>query len=179
MLDSSYSMQTILNSLEAVLQIEYAEELRVQDVIDKAIERLENRYGTTFDRDVYSLQQENQLVASNIDVFLRDIRSSLEQLSFFIQLKLFHKNSSFTLSDVNYLGYAKTQLLTALRYLQDEKLAKSHHTEVITPLYNTLDNIHICSVKRLFVDMLMLDRLGIAEGVATVATLLYIGGLVK
>ena len=79
MLDSSYSMQTILNSLEAVLQIEYAEELRVQDVIDKAIERLENRYGTTFDRDVYSLQQENQLVASNIDVFLRDIRSSLEQ----------------------------------------------------------------------------------------------------
>ena len=34
MLDSSYSMQTILNSLEAVLQIEYAEELRVQDVID-------------------------------------------------------------------------------------------------------------------------------------------------
>ena len=178
MFDTEVSLQNILTSIEGVLKIEYAEDIRVDEVINKAIERLENTYGTTFDKDVYTLQQENQLTADNINLFLRDVRACLEQLSFYISLKLHHKNFSITLADVNYLGYAKSQLLTALKYLQDCNLAKAHHEEVITPLYNTLNNISMCQVKRLFIDMLMLDRLGISEGVAIVAQLLYIGGLI-
>lgn len=179
MFDSDYSLQNTVNSLEGVLQIEYEDSMRVADTLQKAIERLENRYGTTFDKDVYTLQQENQLTADNINLLLRDIRVCLEQMSFFIQLKLFHKNFTLTLADVNYLGYAKSQLITALRYLQDKTLATQHHEEVITPLCSTLDNIHICMVKRLFVDMLMLDRLGVSEGVSILAQLLYLGGLIK
>lgn len=179
MFDSEYSISTVLNSLEAVLQIEYAEELRVCDVVDKAVERMENRYGVTLDKSVYELQQESQLTADNINLFLRDVRTCLEQLSFFIELKVYHKNVPISLADVNYLGYAKKQLMTALKYLQDEKLYKQHHEEVITPLYNTLDNINICSTKRMFVDLLMLERLGVIEGVAIIAQLLYLGGLMK
>lgn len=178
MFDTECSLNNVLVGLEGVLKIEYTAESRVTDVIQKAIDRLENTYGTTFDKDVYSLQRENQLTADNINLFLRDIRTCLEQLSFFVELKLYHKNFGITLADVNYLGYAKKQLLTALRYLQDANLAKSHHDEVITPLYNTLDNISMCATKRLFVQMLMLDRLGISEGVAIVAQLLYMGGLI-
>ncbi|MCM1215087.1 MAG: hypothetical protein NC548_11270 [Lachnospiraceae bacterium] len=179
MFDTDVSLSNILVSMEGVLKIEYTEDGRVEDTIQKAIERLENTYGTTFNTDVYTLQRENQLTADNINLFLRDIRVVLEQLSFFIGLKFFHKNFAITLSDVNYLGYAKSQLLTALQYLQDDKLAVAHHDEIIKPLYNTLNNISICATKRLFVNMLMLDRLGISEGVSVVAQLLYLGGLVR
>lgn len=178
MFDSDVSLNNLLVSMEGVLKIEYTAESRVSDVIQKAIDRLENSYGTTFDKDVYSLQRENQLTADNINLFLRDIRTCLEQLSFYVELKLFHKNLGISLADVNYLGYAKKQLLTALRYLQDENLAKAHHDEVITPLYDTLDNISMCSTKRLFVQLLMLDKLGVTEGVAVLAQLLYLGGLI-
>lgn len=179
MFDAEVSLNSILVSFEGVLKIEYAPDQRVQDTIDKAIQHLENTYGTTFSKDIYSLQSENQLTADNLDLLLQDIKSCLEQCAFFIQLKLFHKNVPFTLSDVNYLGYAKSNLLTALRYLQDDGQAKLHSHEVIKPLYNTLDNISMCTPKRLFVVMLMMDRLGVTEGVALFAQLLYMGGLIQ
>lgn len=179
MFDSEVSLNKILVSFEGVLKIEYAPDQRVQDTLDKAIQHLENTYGVTFTKDIYSLQSENQLTADNLNLLLQDIKACLEQCSFFIQLKLFHKNVPFTLADINYLGYAKSNLLTALRYLQDKAQAKAHKNEVIKPLYNTLDNISMCTPKRLFVVLLMLDRLGVVEGVALLAQLLYMGGLVQ
>lgn len=178
MYDAEVSLTNILVSFEGVLKIEYTAEERTSDIIDKAIERLESTY-STLDKDIYTLQSENQLAADKLNLLLRDIKAVLEQLSFFIQLKLFHKNVPFTLSDINYLGYAKTQLLTALKYLQDVDSYKQRHSDICKPLYNTLDNIGICTPKRLFVCLLMLERLGVTEGVSLIAQLLYMGGLVQ
>lgn len=179
MFDSEVSLNNILVSFEGVLKIEYAPDQRVQDTIDNAVRHLESTYGTTFSKDIYTLQSENQLTADNLNLLLQDIKACLDQCAFFIQLKLYHKNVPFTLADVNYLGYAKAKLLTALRYLQDDDESKLHGKEVTKPLYNTLDNISMCTPKRLFVVMLLLDRLGVCEGVALLAQLLYMGGLVQ
>ena len=100
-------------------------------------------------------------------------------LSLYLQLKLFHKNMGITLADVNYLGYAKKNLLTSLKYLQDETQYKKHREAIVSSLSNTLNNISMCSVKRMFICLLVMDRLGISEGVAIMAELLYIGGLVE
>lgn len=178
MLDNQISLNNILVSFEGTLKIEHLEEARVEDCIRDAIARLEETYGTKLDKSVYALMDENQLTADNLNLFLRDIKACLEQMSLFIQLKLYHKNFAVTLADVNYLGYAKKSLLTALKYLQDATEYTRHRDDVITPLYNTLNNINMCSIKRMFVVMLMFDRLGIDEGVAIMAELLYLGGLV-
>lgn len=179
MFDDGLSVQKVLISLEGVLQLEAVNESTVSEVIDAAVNRLENKFNITLDRDIYTLQRQNQLTADNIDVFLRDLIASISSLSLYNQLKLYHKNISFTLADVNYLGYSREQLLTALRYMQDKTEFKKHRDTIINPLYETLNNIPICSTKRLFIILLMLDRLGVTEGVAIVAQLLYLGGLVS
>lgn len=178
MIDNMLSINNILVSLEGTLKLEASSDLKVSEIIDAAVQRLENTYAITLDRDVYAIQEENQLTADYIDSLLRDVKECLAQLSLYIEMKLFHKNLGLTLSDVNYLGYSKTQLLTALKYLQDKDEYKKHGAEVIQPLCNTLNNISMCNTKRMFIIMIMLDRLGITEGVAIMAQLLYLGGLV-
>lgn len=178
MLDHNVSLANILAGIEGVLKLEYTEEAKVEEIIEAALSRLEDTFGFPFDKDVYTLQSESQLSADGVDSLLKEVTSCLEQMAFYIQLKLYHKNHSLTLADVNYLGYAKPQLLTALRYLQDAKEYKARREEIIKPLYNTLNNLNMCNNKRLFIIMLMLDRLGIGEGVAVYAQLLYLGGLI-
>lgn len=178
MFDDTISFNNILTSLESTLSIEMLGDMTVSEIIDAAVQRLENTYAFTLDRDVYTLQSESQLTADKIDALLKDVQQCLAMLSFYTNLKIFHTNMVITLSDVNYLGYAKEQLLTALKYLMYENEYRKHSTEIITPLYNTLNNIPMCSVKRMFIILLMLARLGISEGVAIMAQLLYVGGLV-
>jgi hypothetical protein len=178
MFDDTISFNNILTSLESTLSIEMSGDMRVDETINAAVQRLENTYACTFDRDVYSLQSESQLMADNINLLLKDVQQCLAMLSLYTNLKIFHMNMGITLSDVNYLGYAKESLLTALKYLQCETEYKKHADDIITPLYDTLNNIPMCSVKRMFIIMLMFARLGITEGVAIMSQLLYIGGLV-
>lgn len=178
MYDNDSSLSNILHGIEGVLKIEYVGEAKVSEIIDAALARLEDVHGFPFDKDVYTLQSESQLCNDELSKFLSDVRSCLEQMSMYINLKLYHKNHTLTLSDVNYLGYAKKQLLTALKYLQDADEYKLHRDDVIKPLYNTLNNVNMCTNKRLFIVMLMLDKLGIVEGVAIFAQFLYLGGLI-
>lgn len=179
MIDNDVSLSQILVSLESVFKIEVTGEQNVDEIVTAAIQRLENTYGVTFNKDVFTLQSENQLVEDNINLLLKDVRQCLAQLSLYIQLKLYHKNIGVTLADVNYLGYAKSQLLTALKYLQDETQYKKHHESIVSSLFNTLNNISMCSVKRMFICLLVMEKLGITEGVAIMSELLYIGGLVE
>lgn len=179
MFDNTISLNNILVSLEGVLKIEASGELKVDEILRNATARLENAYNVTFDRDVWALQAENQLTADHIGHLLRDVKQCLEQMSLYINLKLYHKNPSVSLSDVNYLGYARSQLMSCIKYLQDDDLAKQYKSTIMAPLKNATNNIAMCTTKRLFIVMFMLDDLGISEGVAVIAQLLYIGGLVS
>ena len=177
MYDNNMSFNNILTSLESALSIEMTDS-SVADIVQAACDRLENTYAFKLDKDVYTIQAESQLMADNVEILLREVKQSLAMISFYLNLKLFHTNMGITLSDVNYLGYAKKQLLTALKYLMYEAEYKKHSDEVIMPLYNTLNNITMCSVKRLFISMLTLHKLGISEGVSIIAQFLYVGGLI-
>ena len=89
MLDNTISLNNILVSLEGVLKLEASGELKVDEILNSAVSRLENAYNCTFDRDVWALQAENQLTADNINRLLKDVKQCLEQLSLYI-LSLIH-----------------------------------------------------------------------------------------
>lgn len=177
MFDSEFSFLNMLTSFESTLRIDYTGDEKVADVINNAVKSLENYYNCDFDKDVFSLRAENQLNADKLNMFLRDVKQCLAEMSLFNQFKLFHKNIAFNLSDINYLGSNKQLLLTSLRYMQDQAEQQRKREETIEPLLVALNNVPQCQPKRLFVIMLMFDRLGIQEGVAITAQLLYIGGL--
>lgn len=178
MFDNTVSLKNVLVSLESTLKLEYQPEQKVEDIINVAVANLENACGgCTFDKDIFSLQGENQLVDNHIQLVLKDLQQCLAMMSFYIELKIYNKNLATLLSDVNYLGYGKDKLLTSLRYMQDAAQYTMYRDEVITPLYNALNNVPICTIKRAFIIMLMLDRLGVSEGVGIMAQFLFLGGL--
>jgi hypothetical protein len=81
-----------------------------------------------------------------------------------------------TLADVEYLGYAKLKFLNALKYLKDYELYDKRDM-FIPEIVRALDNIAMCSIKRLCIIMLVAERLGIYELVAAVAQHLFGGGM--
>ena len=173
------SLSDILSGIEGVLKIEYVNECTVEDTIKAAVNRLEDTYQLNLrDKDLATVQSESQLMADYVSELLKEIHSCLEQMSFYISLKLYHKNHALTLSDINYLGYSKSQLLTALKYLEFEDEYKGKREDLIKPITRALNNINMCTNKRIFVIMLMLERLGLYEGVSIYARLLYMGGLI-
>lgn len=178
MFDNIVSLNSVMLGLEAALRIEMDPNKKTKETVDAAIERLENAYVVTFDQDVFTLTEENQLMSDKLSIFLRDVRQALCGLAFFTELKLFHKNIPITLADTNYLGYARDRLLVALQYLRDVDEYDKHAGDIIESLTISLDNVPMCSVKRLCISLLTLHRLGIYEGVSCIATLLYTGGLV-
>lgn len=168
----------ILVSLESVLHIEIDGETPVKEIIDDAIRRIENERNITIDRDIFTLQNENQLVSDKLEPFLNNLHRALADLAFYRELSYFHKNICISLADVNYLGYDKDRMLNALKYFMDADEYARHADQNAEVLTNVLNNISICTVKRLFIVMLTLHRLGVSEGVACVAEFLYMGGLV-
>lgn len=176
MLADEISLKEVLVSMEGVLRIEY-DESRTQETIDKAVARIENAYEIELNKDLFTLQAENQLVSSKINVFMRDIVECLKQLALHTSLTLFHKSIGISMVDVNYLGYSRLKFNNALCYLQDADLCAKHQ-EIIEPITNALDNIPLGHIKRLFTCLLMFNRLGVSEGVGLIANYLYLGGLV-
>ena len=179
MLNNEVNLKQVLVSLEATLKIEFPPESTVAEIVNDAVARLENTYSISLDKSVFELQKESQLLADNVSLLLRDITQCLCQLSLFINLKLYHKDFDLFLADVNYLGFDKSKLMNLLKYCQDKKLFKQHAENFVQPLYDTLNNISMCDVKRLFIILLMFHRIGVEEGVSIVAQLLYLGGLVS
>ena len=146
-------------------------------IINRSISLLENKYNVTFNKTVYELQAENQLVADTLNRLLSELGVCLEKLSYYTLLKYYHKNLILSLADVNYLGIGKKDLITSLQYLMDDTNAKRYKGQILPTIQLALNNIPVCPIKRLFTVILVLDRLGIDEGIACICNLLYMGGL--
>lgn len=176
MISDFLSIDKILLSFESTLKIEY-DERETHRIIENAISKLENAYTVTIDTDLYSLQSKNMLVADNLNTLLQQICECLKSMSLYTDITMLNRSIAISLADVNYLGFAKPQLITALKYLQDKVLYEKRDT-IIPPITAAVTNIDMCTIKRLFIILLVLERLGVKEGVAVVARLLYLGGLV-
>ena len=176
MLRDSISIDGILLSFENILKIEYKER-ETYRIIDNAVSALENAYKVTMDKDIYALQVENQLLGDNLSLLLKSITDCCRQMSFYTALCMFHRNIGISLADVNYVGFAKATLLQSLKYLQDIDCYQKREA-IIRPLTTALTNVEMCTIKRLFTILLVLERIGISEGVCVIAQYLYLGGLV-
>ena len=175
MISDIISLPSILINIEQVLKIEYTE-MSSDRIITSAKAKLENAFQVKFDKSVYDLQAENRLIAENINMLLEQIVDALRSLSLFVDNCMFNANIPIDLADVNYLGFAAESLRVALRYLQSDKTYNQRES-IIPSLKAAVSNIEPSNVKRLFIILFMLDELGVYEGAATVAKLLYLGGL--
>ena len=175
MISDLMPLSSILINFEQVLKIEY-NEMSAERIIRSAKAKLENTFSVRFDKNVYELQAENRLVAETLNMFLEQVVDALRDLSLFIDNCMFNSNIPINLKDVNYLGFAEESLRVGLRYLQNSKTYVQREA-IIIPLRAAVGNIEPCDIKRLFIILFMLDDLGIYEGAAVVAKLLYLGGL--
>lgn len=175
MISDMMPLSSILINFEQVLKIEY-NEMSADRIIRSAKSKLENTFSVRFDKNIYELQAENRLVADTLNMFLEQVVDALRTMSLFTCNCMFNSNVPINLADVNYLGFSEAPLRTSLRYLQSAKTYVQREA-IITPLRSAVGNIEPCDIKRLFIIMFMLDELGIYEGAAVVAQLLYLGGL--
>jgi len=176
MLSDMFSMQQVLLSFENTLRIEYTE-TDVNQVIKAARQKLENAYQCKLDKPLYTVMAQNELAAENLNVFLQELSECFKQLTAIFSLSLFTSKPPINLADVNYLGFTSETLTTALKFLQSRVLYEKRE-EIIPGLINALNNVEMSQIKRLLIIMLMMESLGIPEGVAACAQLLYLGGLV-
>lgn len=178
MIVDNLSLTQVVTSIESVLKLEYSAEAKLQETMTAAIHRLEDTYGVTIDKDVYVLQAENQLGNNALSHFLEDVVSCLKQLSLYTCLNVYQHSFTFTLSDVNYLGVDREKLLMSLKFFQDIDLYEQRG-KVVVPISDAVDAIPLNIIKRMFVCMLLFEKLGIVEGVVLLAQLLYMGGIVQ
>lgn len=173
MLGDMVDLSTAVLAFETVLKIEY-DEPDTKKVIQNAIRKLETAYGMRIEgKTLYDLQSENINLADNIQNLLQQILECTKTVSFLFQNGMYHHSIPITLSSVKYLGLGKVALQTILRYFQNEDeyyLSKN----TIPQLVLGLDGVDMCTVKKIFIILLVLDQLGIAESVSVLAAVLIL-----
>ena len=174
MLTDMFTLQQALLACENTLRIEYTEK-DTNRILTASKHALENAYQCKLDEPVYVVQAKNELVSENLNVLIVEIAACVQQLAALNSITAFEKRAPINLSDVNFLGFTRESLSTALKYLQDRILYEKRD-QIIPALKAALNNVEMSQIKRLFIIMLALEQLGIPEGVAVCAQLLYFGG---
>ena len=177
MLFDTLSIDSVLQAFESTLKIEYRDK-ETHVVISNAISALESAFKVTLNKSIYEIQTENQLNSDNVTMLLGQITDCCKNLALYVQVAYFNRCIGISLAEVNYLGFAKPNIMQGFKYLQDKDLYEKREN-VITPLTTALSNVEMCTIKRLCTILLVLERLGVAEGVAIIAEYLYLGGLVS
>lgn len=171
------SISECLISLEGVLNIEYSADISTAKLIDHTIRSLESRYGVTINKSLYDIQNESQLSAETVGKLISNISTALQHLALYNIMCYYQKSIPFNLADVNYLRYAQSEMKSYLACLIDEELYNSEHKNILDAFTVALDNITPTFIKRLFVVLLVLDKLGMYDAASVVATTLYMGVL--
>lgn len=176
MLSNMVDLSTAVLAFETVLKIEY-DEPDTKKVIQNAIRKLETAYGMRIEgKTLYDLQSENINLADNIQNLLQQILECTKTTSFLFQNGMYHHSIPITLSSVKYLGLGKVALQTILRYFQNEnEYYLSRNT--VPQLVLGLDGVDMCTVKKMFIILLVLDQLGVTESVSVLAQYLYYGSV--
>lgn len=178
MISDRYTLQAALTKCEAALMLEYTKET-VDDwqlIIKKARENLENRLQCKLTDTLYNIQAKNALVSQSIDVALNGISAGIELLSTLYTMSIYLKDrKNFDLADVNYLGQDRGRLATGFKMLADRVYSRQAHDEMMAAIKAQLNNMTMTQLKRLLLVMIMFDELGLDEGVAVCANLLYLG----
>lgn len=178
MLSDRYTLQAALTKCEASLMLEYQQD-SVDDwqlIIKRAKQNLENRLQCKITEPLYSIQAKNVLVSQSIDIALNGMAAGVELLSTLYVMSIYLKDvKDFNLADANYLGNNRVSLATGFKMLADRVYSRQAHDEVFAAIKSQLNNMAMTQLKRLLLVMIMFDELGIDEGVAACANILYLG----
>lgn len=175
MLRDTLDIKTVLTGMEQTLCVNYSKE-RIEDIVRNSIQQLENAYRVELKSGLYEAQMKNRLISDSISQLVVDLTEQLKTLSLIISVSMFDRNYGETLRDVNYLGYSKNELMAALKYLQCKQLY-DQRVSFFNSIVARIDSVPMCTVKRLWVVLIILERLNMADGVSILAQYLYIGGL--
>jgi hypothetical protein len=173
MLRYKLSLTDILMGFENTLKIDYRDS-EIEKIIKNSRQRLENAYGVKLSGDIYEDQVDTRLVGDKIDLLLSQILDKMKSLALIMSISLFDKRYGESLKDFNYMGFTEEELKTALKYLQDEVLYEKRRVFFYQIIKST-SIMEISNIKRLLVIMIVLEHLGIKEGVALIAQYLYLG----
>lgn len=175
MIKDSLDLNTIVLGLENALKIEYKEK-DIEKIKQLSKQRIEAAYGTRIVGSIYETQISNRLIGDNLSTLMANVVEGLKQLALLFTVSLFDRNVGMTIADVNYLGYAKDNMLSALKFLQDEVLYESRDN-FFPQITSSINHIEMSVIKRLLTVMVVMEDLGIKEGVSLIAQYLYLGGL--
>ena len=173
MLRYKLSLVNILMGFENALKIDY-QDSDVEKIVKNSRQRLENLYGIKLSGDIYEDQINTRLTGDRIDLLLTRVLEQMKSLALFISISLFDKRYGESLRDFNYMGFNEEELKEALKYLQDEVLYEKRNA-FFHQIVKSTSNMEISDTKRLLVIMIVLEHLGIKEGVALIAQYLYLG----
>ena len=176
MLKDMIDLNAAVLSFETVLKIEYTE-TSTSRIVDSAIRKLESAYSMRISgKTLYEIEVENINLSETVQNILHQILECTKTFAFLFQSGMFFHSIPTTLSTVKYLGLGRESLQTVLRYFQnmDEYYLAQNS---VTQLMLGLDVIDMSMVKRIFIIMLVLDRIGVEESVAVIAQYLYYGSV--
>lgn len=174
MISNMLDLTQILVNFEVALRINYS----IQDVnklVKNSRDNIESMLHLELTKDIYTLRNEVS-VTTEIDAFLARVLSCLKDMALYNEVCMFSRKYRDTLADVSYLGSDKTQTLKVLKYLQDEKLYETRDS-FFNSIIRAVSYIPNNNIKRLLCIMIVLESIGIKEGVAIIAQYLYLGGL--
>lgn len=165
----------ILVGLETVLGIDYTK-TESRQLINQSIRNIENSHNISLKGTVEDCLKDEILSEANALNFLVMLSERIKDLSLYLNSCMYNGYyGECRLKAVNYLGFAEQSLLTALKYYQFKKLAQ-YKENVQESILDALDCVELQEVKRLFIIMFVLDRIGVQEGASIIACLLYLGG---
>lgn len=169
------SLSNVIYGFESTLRIDNSL-VEINKIITNSIAKLENAYAVKLDKPLYEVQLNQRFNNAAITELVGQIEECCKNFSAIVLLAMYDKVFGETLQSVSYLGFERTELLKALKYLQDNDYYEEHST-FFYKIVNAMDTIPVCMVKRLFVIMIILEKLDVREGVSMVANYLYSGGV--
>lgn len=178
---TTIGLDGIITELEAALQIDGKdyEEASFDTIIGNVKQRINRMYQIDLSLGkVNDISFESGIYKAAVSLFIDNVASIHARLCAFGQIERFKTTSYVSLSAINYMSYKKESLLKVLKLLQREKLQIGESAaESVDLIKNRLVMIRICREKRLFMIMVVAYELGFNELVATIAEILYLGGV--
>ena len=168
-------LSDILSALEMSLSIDYSYGT-TNEIINASVHNLEVQHHISLDKKIADCLVENILAETGARNLLCGVTENLKNFALYLTTSMFVKKYPSTLYDVNYLGFAKQELLCALKCMQAETIYYKSE-EFLDELKRATDFIEMSDIKRLLIISYILDRIGMQEGTAMIANYLYLGGM--
>lgn len=178
---TTIGLDGIITELEAALQIDGKD--YEEPSFDNILKNVKGRINRTYQIDlslgkVNDISFESGIYKAAVSLFIDNVASIHARVCAFCQIERYKTTSYVSLSSINYMSYKKESLLKVLKLLQKEKLQLGESaSESVDLIKNRLVMIRICREKRLFMIMAIAYELGFNELVASIAEILYLGGV--